>query len=461
MAYGQRGDTGFNIPQARAGAFASTPTMQPQAAPQSAQPAFQLPAQQPAQQVQPQAAPKPVAAPQFATSQNVMAQNLPQTGGMGVATPQMQQGNGVFGNAPAGMPQVPKGMTGHMVSIPGQPQADGWQWDWQDPAAKAKYESDMAAWQATQPKVGLGDIIKGIQPLAATQPAAAKPQYDPYMLVNTLFGYAPQSANPIALRGGGVMNTMRGGYNLDDVRTAALKDPNAFLSSLKNAYSSPDQSWNNYTSILGDTKEGSGNGFATIAGAAPDFLREMIKGYDKPAETPKAATPADTPKATTQNPLDAEQQQMDDYYNQITKGYQDQISGYQNALNSLNSYISQLGNSGGDSLSQAVEPQSLPVVRPYEMARPNDLGDFLNGLSDVQQRTALATRATQGQGLSDEDTNYFLNMIARNLIGDNGKMGNLEDLTPIELQYLSQLGMPTADEQGFLKALKGRGIYSA
>lgn len=258
------------------------------------------------------------------------------------------------------------------------------------------------------------------------------------------------------------MNTLQGGYDANSLMETAMQDPEALLAQGKQYYDmrSANSDPINDKVAFNEFTRGM-NGMDAIFRNAPDFLKQLVTGYNKtPVEETPAAPAAQAAAPAAADPLDVEQNQMDAYYNQLASGYDGVISGYQDQLNNLNDYISRLTSQSDQTLSDAIEPQPIAVNRPYEMARPQDMGDFLSGLSDLQARTALATRGAQGEGIGKGGEDYFLNMLLRNLIGEGGQMGELESLTPIETQYLGQLGLPTADEQAFLKALKTRGVYA-
>lgn len=105
--------------------------------------------------------------------------------------------------------------------------------------------------------------------------------------------------------------------------------------------------------------------------------------------------------------------------------------------------------------------EAFKAKRPDEGVKPYDLfsrdvgGQSFGSLDPMQQRSYLATQGTSGSGLGDEDKNYYMNLLQRNLIDEGGQMGNINQaLLPIERNYLSRLGLPTDDTQGFFQALQ-------
>lgn len=108
----------------------------------------------------------------------------------------------------------------------------------------------------------------------------------------------------------------------------------------------------------------------------------------------------------------------------------------------------QMGANGpsSDYASQAMatQPVAAPApayMRPQAQETPSNLG--LQGLSDLQKRTMMATYGTQGaqsQYRTPEAMRAYGNLIARALIGDNNQVtGNETGTLPIEDQYLRQV----------------------
>lgn len=108
----------------------------------------------------------------------------------------------------------------------------------------------------------------------------------------------------------------------------------------------------------------------------------------------------------------------------------------------------------------AVEQPFTPT-RGDEPTKPFDLfsrdvgGQAFNTLDPMQQRSYLATQGSQGGGIGDEEKNYYLGLLKRNLIDESGQMQNMNTaLLPVERNYLSRLGLPTDNTTDFFRALQ-------
>lgn len=94
-------------------------------------------------------------------------------------------------------------------------------------------------------------------------------------------------------------------------------------------------------------------------------------------------------------------------------------------------------------------------TKPFDLFSRDVGGQSFGSLDPTQQRSYLATQGTQGGGLGDEDKNYYLGLLKRNLIDESGQLGNMnEALLPIERNYLSRLGLPTDNTTDFFQALQ-------
>lgn len=120
------------------------------------------------------------------------------------------------------------------------------------------------------------------------------------------------------------------------------------------------------------------------------------------------------------------------------------------------SNIGPIGDSG-----QPIE-QEFKATRPNQAVKPYDLfsssvgGQSFDMLDPTQQRSYLATRGSQGGGLGDEEQNYYMNILQRNLIDEGGNMQDINSaLLPIERNYLTRLGLPTGNTASFFQALQG------
>jgi hypothetical protein len=118
-------------------------------------------------------------------------------------------------------------------------------------------------------------------------------------------------------------------------------------------------------------------------------------------------------------------------------------------------------NRGAMSELAQVQPGVTPApayMRPQAIEPPANLG--MQGMSDIQKRTMMATYGSQGaqsQYRTPEAMRAYGNLIARSLIGDNNQItGNETGTLPIEDQYLRQVfGIQKPNSaQSLLDALK-------
>lgn len=108
-------------------------------------------------------------------------------------------------------------------------------------------------------------------------------------------------------------------------------------------------------------------------------------------------------------------------------------------------------------------PPVLPVTAPASQEAPSG---FLSNLDNLQRRSAIATRGTQGMGISDAEQSYYFNLLRRYLAGANGEggqfnttAGNLRPLSgilPVESQFLSRAGYNQQDTESLLAQLEKR-----
>lgn len=116
------------------------------------------------------------------------------------------------------------------------------------------------------------------------------------------------------------------------------------------------------------------------------------------------------------------------------------ISGLASAANSLGVF-SQGGNGGG-SLPPlpGQSPEPTRGVRPNLGPAPSRLG-FGSGLTEQQQRAQIATMGTQGSDSAYRDTeatDFYKELLKRALIKPSGDFESLDNLLPVEDQYLKQ-----------------------
>jgi len=103
-------------------------------------------------------------------------------------------------------------------------------------------------------------------------------------------------------------------------------------------------------------------------------------------------------------------------------------------------------------------PEPFKATKEAELSLPGSLSG-LSGLAPNQISSNIATQGVYGGGQGNEESNYFLNMINRRLVGDTGEVGDISQVNPIEKSYLSQLGVSGNDSMGLLESLsKKRGL---
>lgn len=94
--------------------------------------------------------------------------------------------------------------------------------------------------------------------------------------------------------------------------------------------------------------------------------------------------------------------------------------------------------------------------RPAEAAAPASLG--LSGMSTLQQRAAIATGAVASNNPAYRDTSareYYRNLLQRSFVNDDGSLRDINELLPIEGQYLQQVlgAQPPSTTQALLQAI--------
>lgn len=113
----------------------------------------------------------------------------------------------------------------------------------------------------------------------------------------------------------------------------------------------------------------------------------------------------------------------------------------------------------GTTLGQVDQPfvpkQGAEPTKPFDLFSRDVGGQNFGSMDPTQQRSYLATQGSQGGGLGDEDKNYYLGLLKRNLIDESGTMQNMNTaLLPVERNYLSRLGLPTDNTTDFFQALQ-------
>lgn len=108
------------------------------------------------------------------------------------------------------------------------------------------------------------------------------------------------------------------------------------------------------------------------------------------------------------------------------------------------------GSYAGNALGQAaVGAQPLQAKQKSTAFSPTRAGEgetpaslqAYGSLSPDQQTSNLATQGVYGGGLAPQEQQYFLNLVNRQLIPQEGGVQDKSSLNPIENSYLSQLGL--------------------
>lgn len=108
----------------------------------------------------------------------------------------------------------------------------------------------------------------------------------------------------------------------------------------------------------------------------------------------------------------------------------------------------QLGESLGNQLNpkspdlgSSISTPGFTPTRSPQMGLPQSLSQ-LSGLDPLQQGSNIASKGVYGGGVGPEETNYFLNLVNRNLVSDNGQVASdTSSINPVENSFLSQIGL--------------------
>ncbi len=122
-----------------------------------------------------------------------------------------------------------------------------------------------------------------------------------------------------------------------------------------------------------------------------------------------------------------------------------------------------IGSTIGSNLASSYAPQPTPPGAPQ--FSPNGVGigampgslNSMASLTPQQQASSLATQGAYGGGLGRQEQGYFGNLVQNQLNPSAGKTNDLSSLSPIENNYLGQLGFGSYGNSGspndLLKAL--------
>lgn len=128
---------------------------------------------------------------------------------------------------------------------------------------------------------------------------------------------------------------------------------------------------------------------------------------------------------------------------------------------------SQLGSSLGESAGQTLNPpsSSTPSLTPPpfqasmspQMGLPQSLSQF-SDQSPFQQGTNIATKGVYGGGNGPEETNYFMNLMNRQLFDKNGQEAtDTSSINPVQMGYLNQLGVSGSSPDQILQGISRYG----
>jgi len=93
--------------------------------------------------------------------------------------------------------------------------------------------------------------------------------------------------------------------------------------------------------------------------------------------------------------------------------------------------------------------------RPDLLETPANFG--FTGLDEVQQLSRIATEGLHGNSMfrGEEAQNVFKNLLQRSLIGEGGKLGDINSMLPVVSDYITQvLGLDISNLESLLGALR-------
>lgn len=98
-------------------------------------------------------------------------------------------------------------------------------------------------------------------------------------------------------------------------------------------------------------------------------------------------------------------------------------------------------------------PTLAPIKRPDNTDLPATLA-YLQDMDNKQRRSAIATDAVYGMGADKGSQDYYLKLLLNNDMNDSGDF-NMEDILPVENQYLASMGLNTSGNgSDFLTSLQ-------
>lgn len=95
---------------------------------------------------------------------------------------------------------------------------------------------------------------------------------------------------------------------------------------------------------------------------------------------------------------------------------------------------------GGGAPPPSTDPVPFNAMREPSLGLPQSLSQF-GGLDQNQQTSNIANKGVYGGGNGPDESKYFLNLINNRLVDQQGHVGDMNQLNPIENSYLAQLGL--------------------
>lgn len=112
-----------------------------------------------------------------------------------------------------------------------------------------------------------------------------------------------------------------------------------------------------------------------------------------------------------------------------------------------------MGQPSQASLDMGSGPAAFSPSQQSPMGLPQSLSQFGN-LNPQQQATNIASKGVYGGGNGPQEQNYFLNLINRQLFDQGGNVAaNTNNLAPVDMSYLNQLGISGSSPTDYLKGI--------